>query len=657
MVVNYPQKYTGAMDPEYTSAMSGTVFKNYYFGAPTPATKALQLPEISKLGMSGIQNVEIGVIEGRQWEAIPREHFEQMKQLAKLQLGKNAVISVHAPLDPDPTGFAENKWAEENRKFAETFFRDVIDKAQMVQVNEKVSVPVTIHASHQQAVQWAWDQKANDGKGGLVEDAIIVVDPESGQLNIAKRETVQYPTGPKEYSAERKLEMLNDTTWLNKRKEISAFQAEFMRAQEEFGKAIGQEIQTALMQIPEAERKQREHEVAERIFTDAQTHPERHSKPVQIWKMHIDAVEQDFGSAISGLFDRTKHVLEAFKNVEPVKEKREKYEEQYNKFQNLQNTFEKQMKDAHARNDRVAEARIGEEAIDETWKLIHTEKTPVFMPVENWAQQQAAKTFSDLAMYSYETYDAKGKKGPNICVENFHPNLAMGRGKSLAEGLKLARKMLVERLVAKKVPKEKAEAIAKEKIGATWDIGHINMLRRFGAPTPEGKTEEERIAKFWEQTILPEFEAIKKDIGHVHISDNFGYQDVHLAPGMGNTPIREFLAALEKEGKLGKVKAILESGGLPAHLGIPPSHTEALAYFNVPLYPGITVPGATWKELGQNYFFGGAGEGYGSGYGKFLPEGHFGEYGTGFSQLPYSLGGARGGGEQQQSRFSNTPMS
>ena len=46
MVVNYPQKYTGAMDPEYTSAMSGTVFKNYYFGAPTPATKALQLPEI-----------------------------------------------------------------------------------------------------------------------------------------------------------------------------------------------------------------------------------------------------------------------------------------------------------------------------------------------------------------------------------------------------------------------------------------------------------------------------------------------------------------------------------------------------------------------------------------------------------------------------------
>ncbi|MFH0869339.1 MAG: TIM barrel protein [archaeon] len=612
-MVGYPENYYGVMDPTYASIMANTVYPNYRFGAPTPASKALQLPEIAKLGMSGIQNVEIGVIDPQHWEAIPEKHFEEMKQLAKLQLGKKALISVHAPIQPDPGGFAENRWSEDQRQYAQEFLKDVIDKASKVQVDKDVPVPVTIHGSTQAAMQWKWEQAENKGKGGLVEEMKYVIDPESGQIAPVKRETVEYPEGPRHYTTDDRLNVLNNTQWLQKQQEITAMQAELLRSQNEIKK----------------------------VKEDNRISEDEADKLINKWTGHMISIKQNFDSSIANSFDHAMKVLNAYiETTSPDSEEHKKYEEQYKQFQNIQN---------QAKQKTITEDEANQKAAE----LIYRERTPFFMPVETWAQHQSAKTFADLADYSYKNY---GDKGPFISVENWQPGLAMGRGASLKKGLDEAREIFAKKLMARNIPESKARAIAAEKIKATWDIGHINILKRYGIPA-EGKTEEEKRQNFWKKHIEPEIKEIQDYLGHIHISDNFGYQDVHLPPGMGNTPIKEFLEHLEKEGKLKNIRAILESSGAAIHLGIPPSHTEALQYFNSPLYPGITGPVQTWGNVSNNYFFGAAGAGYSSGYGKFLPEGHFSEYGTGFSQLPYSLGGQRGGGQGDQSKFSGTPMS
>ena len=625
----YSEQYYSSMDPQYSSAMSNAIFKNYYFGAPTDSTKALQIPSMMKLATSGIMNAEIGVIDPSHWEAMPKAQFDTIRQLAKLQMGQNAKLNVHAPIDPDPTGFREQKWAKENREYAVNFFKDVIDKAAMLQIDEKIPVGVNIHASGHAAPPaqfFKWDEKQNK----LVEQEKYVIDPDSGQITMAKAETIQYPTGPRVYSTDDRLRMINDSQWLQKRQEISAVQAELLKAENEIAR-LGAEFEGARQRGASAVQLK---ELAEDI------------KPkLDNWQRHHMAVAQHFDSVISNTFDHTVKVLKAYVETADKKEEKEKYETQLKKFEAVQNEYKEAYGKASKKDNREEMTRLDEEATEKAWRLIHDERTPLFIPVEKWSELQAAQTFSDVAMYSYGKYDAKGKKGPDILVENPMPWLAMGRSEDLARGIKKSRELFEKQLVEKyKLSPEKAKEVAKEKIGATWDIAHTNILRRFGIP-PTGTTQEA-----WDKHFKKETAAIKEDIKHIHLSDNFGFSDMHMAPGMGNVPIKEFMTEMEKEGKLKNVTTILESAGVAVHLGLPPSHPEAMRYFGMPLY-GFQID-QNWAEAGKNYFFGSGG--YSSGYGKILPDIHFSEYGGGFSQLPTALGGVR---ESERGRFAGTPMS
>ena len=66
----------------------------------------------------------------------------------------------------------------------------------------------------------------------------------------------------------------------------------------------------------------------------------------------------------------------------------------------------------------------------------------------------------------------------------------------------------------------------KKFIGATWDMGHINMLKKQG---------------FTNKEIIRETKKIAPYVKHVHITDNFGFDDSHLSPGMGNVPIKKVM--------------------------------------------------------------------------------------------------------------------
>ena len=140
----------------------------------------------------------------------------------------------------------------------------------------------------------------------------------------------------------------------------------------------------------------------------------------------------------------------------------------------------------------------------------------------------------------------------------------------------------------KKSPQE-AEKIAEERIKATFDIGHVNTWRQYF------KGSDQEFKKY----ILDEVDKLNKEgiIGHVHINDNFGYEDIHITPGQGNAPIKEFV---DKIKETYKGKMVIEAGNQRGGEGWQ-AQTGAWRTLNSPIY---RVDGMynTWTEIQGSYF-------------------------------------------------------
>ena len=80
----------------------------------------------------------------------------------------------------------------------------------------------------------------------------------------------------------------------------------------------------------------------------------------------------------------------------------------------------------------------------------------------------------------------------------------------------------------------------------------------------------------------------KKVVGHIHLDDNFGYNDEHLAPGEGNAPITEMMKALKDNGYKGEL--IVEPGA---------DFTTDLSGFHSVM--------KTWKLFGSSVYGAGSG--------------------------------------------------
>jgi len=100
-----------------------------------------------------------------------------------------------------------------------------------------------------------------------------------------------------------------------------------------------------------------------------------------------------------------------------------------------------------------------------------------------------------------------------------------------------------------KMNEKEAKKMAEKLVGATLDVGHINLLKKYG---------------YNDEMLMKEMEKLQESgaIKHVHLTDNFGYEDSHLIPGWGNVPIKKYLKELEKRGFKGNM--VLEAGGAEA---------------------------------------------------------------------------------------------
>ncbi|MBI2650577.1 sugar phosphate isomerase/epimerase [Candidatus Woesearchaeota archaeon] len=154
------------------------------------------------------------------------------------------------------------------------------------------------------------------------------------------------------------------------------------------------------------------------------------------------------------------------------------------------------------------------------------------------------------------------------------------------------------------VSKDEAEKRAERHIKATLDTGHINLWRKYWQDDPR-KTKEENEQAF-NKWVFNQVESLAKEkmVGNVHLADNYGYHDDHLAPGQGNSPIKEIMSILKK---YGYEKAVTVEPGADASTDLSDFHglMKTWRFFGSPVY-GMGFRGAgvpqTWADVQYSFF-------------------------------------------------------
>jgi len=213
------------------------------------------------------------------------------------------------------------------------------------------------------------------------------------------------------------------------------------------------------------------------------------------------------------------------------------------------------------------------------------------IPIEEYGKKKTSQSIAELAMHAKKmTKDKKLKNPLFVAPENLWDGNYGAHPEDLRKIIKDARSEFVKQATdkdnKKRISENEAKRAAKDHIKATFDIGHANIWRKyFGGDENEFK-----------QWLGSEVNKLTKEgiIGHVHVSDNFGYNDEHLPPGYGNAPIKEFMTHLEKGKYKGEV--IIE----PGHHDIQ-AYTAGMQHLETPIYR-LHNRTTTWADVQGSYF-------------------------------------------------------
>ncbi|MBN2368450.1 hypothetical protein JXC34_05520 [Candidatus Woesearchaeota archaeon] len=228
----------------------------------------------------------------------------------------------------------------------------------------------------------------------------------------------------------------------------------------------------------------------------------------------------------------------------------------------------------------------------------------------DFAVEESAKSMGELGVYTWQMSEKAKKEGQGeggrmklkhdlyLAPENLFPETYGSHPDELRRIVVEGRKSMAKKLMSTYGKSEKeADEIAKTTIRATLDIGHANIWRKY-FKSKEGESQESRDKRF-NEWLLKKTKKLVDDgiVGHIHISDNFGFHDEHLTAGDGNAPIKDFVKQAKEAGLK---EFIVESGSFNPLTSLP----DTWMHFDSPVY-GIHVPGFTpdsWTDpsIGQS---------------------------------------------------------
>ncbi|MFH1210812.1 MAG: TIM barrel protein [archaeon] len=171
------------------------------------------------------------------------------------------------------------------------------------------------------------------------------------------------------------------------------------------------------------------------------------------------------------------------------------------------------------------------------------------VPLEEYGKKESAKNLARVGIYAYDVEDEmKLKKPLFVAPENLLPESGQygSHPRELRELIVNSRKEMTDRLVKERgMAESEARRVSEDHIKATFDVGHANTWKKY-FKRDEGESRNDYDKRF-NKWVTKEAEKLAKEgiIGHVHISDNFGYYDEHLTPGMGSAPIKDFIKKIK----------------------------------------------------------------------------------------------------------------
>jgi hypothetical protein len=568
-----------SFEPSYGSLFTGYRVAANELGAPTKPDTANQIQQVNQLLNQGIVPIEVGTLDPKVFEQIPRQHFKEINRIIKLSGGK---VSVHAPLI-EPSGIGEQGWSESNRQLAEKELKEVIEKS--YELDPTGNIPVTIHSAGIPGREY---EMTKDGKKL---QRLIVINQESGQMAPIDEEVKYYPH----------LENVRKGEVKNPMEEVRVLNAS--------------EWDRALSQLTFYK------EGADKLISEnapiIQEISKEIGKGVEI--RGLDTIQKE---ALGHWENAGIYLQNAHQNVSALFNKAWKFaasEEDKKILENAAKSF-KEISEQDKSNI-VVQSQAMQTLIRELRKVI----PQTFVPIEDFAMKNSSDTLSSVALHSVKKF---GENSPMISIENMYPGMAFAYGEEMENLIKETKSKFVQKAQKEGMSESHAKEYADKLIGMTLDVGHLNIAKKKGFKDEDLKKEVEQIAKY---------------VKHVHLTDNFGFNDSHLPPGMGNVPFKQILETLEKKGFKGR--KIVEAGGFVQHFGTSP-YLSVLEAMGSPLY--AMNMGPYWNQaIGLQ-------QGYLSGYGEMLPGINYQTFGAGFSQLPSELGGQQGGA--QGTRMSGRPM-
>ncbi len=210
------------------------------------------------------------------------------------------------------------------------------------------------------------------------------------------------------------------------------------------------------------------------------------------------------------------------------------------------------------------------------------------------------KSFNGYALSGMRAMEETKKKDLEkplfITMENIFPESYGAHPQELKKLVLNSRKEMVNMLRGKGTSESEAKRLAETHIKATLDLGHMNLWRKYFKGSD----------KDFDKWMLDQTEDLAKSkiIGNVHLADNFGYQDEHLAPGQGNTPIKEMVKILKKHDYKG---AYTVECGSSATTDVSYFHglMKTWEYLGSPVYSmGAArdgLPPAQWQNVQHSY--------------------------------------------------------
>ncbi len=219
------------------------------------------------------------------------------------------------------------------------------------------------------------------------------------------------------------------------------------------------------------------------------------------------------------------------------------------------------------------------------------------VPLADYAKQRSFDSLAKLGIDAMNTTKERKLKNPIfIAPENIWAETGYGsHPDELKDIITESRKKMADKLVKdKNMSRGRAEDMASKHIRATFDIGHANTWKKHFKMKP-GETMEKHDKRF-KKWLMGKVDDMNKAgvIGHVHMSDNFGYEDEHGTLGEGTAPAKDFLEKMEKSGYKGTMIAEPAHNDYRALLG-------AWRSLESPMYK-IDHTSRSWTDIEHGYF-------------------------------------------------------